>query len=147
MGRDRPAASIDRQSSFAERLSTDFDAWLLRNTVWSFIEADDQLRYLCDGRTIARDAAVLRERQQGDDAAYLGKIEAIEATLDWLARQRALELVAQACEACLEDSEQWASNTKFDDKHIEEAQVEARQWLREHTNEAVRVGALGVLDV
>lgn len=146
MGLDRPEASIERQSSFAERLSTDFDAWLLRNTVWSFIEADGQLRHLCDGRSIARDAAVLREQQQGDDAAYLGKIEAIEATLDWLARQRALELVAQACEACLEDSETWASNTKFDDNHVEEAQVEAHQWLREHTNEAARVGALGGLE-
>jgi len=146
MGIDRPAASIDRQSSFGERLSTDFDAWLLRNMVWSFIEADDQLAYLCDGRSIVSSAAGLRKRQQGDDVAYLGKIEAIEATLDWLARQRALELVAQACAACLEDSEQWASNTKFDDKYVEEAQVEARQWLREHTNEAARVGALGALE-
>ena len=146
MERDRPAASIDRQSSFAERLSTDFDAWLLRNTVWSFIEADDQLRRLCDGRSIVGEAAALRKRQQGDDVAYLGKIEAIEATLDWLARQRALELVAQACAACLEDSEQWAANTKFDDKYVEEAQVEARQWLQEHTNEAARVGALGALE-
>ena len=118
MGVERPAASIDRQSSFAERLSTDFDAWLLRNMVWSFIEADDQLRYLCDGRSIVSEAAALRERQQGDDVAYLGKIEAIEATLDWLARERALERVAQACAACLGDSEQWASNTNFDDKHI-----------------------------
>lgn len=146
MGFERPAASIDRQSSFGERLSTDFDAWLLRNMVWSFIEADDQLEYLCDGRSIVSNAAGLRKRQQGDGAAYLGKIEAIEATLDWLARQRALELVVQACKACLEDSEQWASNTKFDDKHVEEAQVEAHQWLREHTNEAARVGALGALE-
>ena len=146
MGLDRPAASIDRQSSFGERLSTDFDAWLLRNMVWSFIEADDQLAYLCDGRSIVSNAAGLRKRQQGDEVVYLGKIEAIEATLDWLARQRALELVAQACAACLEDSEQWASNTKFDDKYVEEAQVEARQWLREHTNEAARVGALGALE-
>ena len=146
MGFERPAASIDRQSSFGERLSTDFDAWLLRNMVWSFIEADDQLAYLCDGRSIVSNAAGLRKRQQGDEVVYLGKIEAIEATLDWLARQRALELVAQACAACLEDSEQWDSNTKFDDKYVEEAQVEARQWLREHTNEAARVGALGALE-
>jgi len=146
MGIDRPAASIDRQSSFGERLSTDFDAWLLRNMVWSFIEADDQLAYLCDGRSIVNNAAGLRKRQQGDEVVYLGKIEAIEATLDWLARQRALELVAQACAACLEDSEQWDSNTKFDDKYVEEAQVEARQWLQEHTNEAARVGALGALE-
>ena len=147
MGFERPAASIDRQSNFGERLSTDFDAWLLRNMVWSFIEADDQLEYLCDGRSIVSNAAGLRKRQQGDDVAYLGKIETIEAMLDWLARQRAIELVAQASLACIEDSEQWASNTKFDDKHVEEAQVEAHQWLREHTNEAGRVGALGVLDV
>lgn len=146
MGLDRPEASIDRQSSFAERLSTDFEAWLLRNMVWSFIEADDQLRWLCDGRSIVSEAAALRERQQGDDVAYLGKIDAIEATLDWLARERALERVAQACAACLEDSEQWVSNTDIDDTHVDEAQAEAGQWLRTHTNEAARVDALGALE-
>ena len=74
MGLDRPAASIDRQSSLGERLSTDFDAWLLRNMVWSFIEADDQLEYLCDGRSIVSNAVGLRKRQQGDEVAYLGAL-------------------------------------------------------------------------
>ena len=137
---------IDRQLNFAKQMATDFDAWLLRNIVWSVIETDEQLRHLCDSRRAAREAATLREQQLGEEAAYLGKVEGIEMTLDWFARQRALELVALACAECLTDGEQWASNTHFDDDHLEAAQGEARQWLREHTNEAVRVGVLGVLE-
>jgi len=146
MGLDRPATSIDRQSSFAKQMATDFEAWLLRNIVWSMIETDDQLRYLCDGRSIASEAAAIRERRQGENVEYLGKIEAIEATLDWLAQERALELVALACAECLADGDQWASNARFDDEHVEAAQTEARQWLHEHTEEAIRVGVAGVLD-
>lgn len=127
MGLERPAASIDRQSGFAKELSTDFDSWLLRNIVWSVVEADAQLRKLCDCRSVASDAAGIREFQHGEDAAYLGKIEAIEMTLDRLARERAAELVALACAECLADGDQWASNTTFDDARVEEAQAEAKR--------------------
>jgi hypothetical protein len=147
MGLDRAAASSDRQQHFAKQMATDFEAWLLRNIVWSMIETDTQLECLCEGRRIASEAGALRERRQGEDVEYLGKIEGIEMALNWLAQERALELVALACAECLADGEQWASNARFNDEHVEAAQAEARQWLQEHTNEAVRVSVLGVLDV
>ena len=43
MGGERPASSIERQSSFAERMASDFDTTLLRNLVWLRIENDGQL--------------------------------------------------------------------------------------------------------
>ena len=147
MGVDRRESSGERQLRFAKQMATDFEAWLLRNIVSSVVETDDQLRYICYGQRIASEVAALRERQLGDEAAYLGKVEGIEMTLDWLARQRAQELVAIACAECLVDGEQWASNTHFNDDHLEAAQSEARQWLQEHTKEAIRVGVAGVLDV
>ena len=128
-------------------MGTDFEAWLLRNIVWSDIETDAQPECLCEGRSITSEAAALRERRQGEDVEYLGKIEGIEMALDWLAQERALELVALAYAECLADSEQWASNARFDDEHVEAAQAEARQWLLEHTKEAMRVGVAGVLDI
>lgn len=143
---DRPEASIVRQSSFVKQMAMDFDTELLYDLVWLLIEDDGQLALLCDGRSVANDAATLRKRQQGEDAEYLGKVEAIEATLDWLARQRALELVAQACAECLTDGEAWASNTASDTVDVDAAQAEARRWLQYHPNEAVRVDALGALN-
>jgi len=121
MGPDRAAASSDRQQQFAKQMATDFKAWLLRNIVWSVIETDAQLECLCDGRAIAGEAAAIRERRQGEDVEYLGKIEGIEMALDWLAQERAMELVALACAECLADGEQWASNARFDDEHVEAA--------------------------
>jgi hypothetical protein len=137
---------IDRQLNFAKQMATDFDAWLLRNIVWSVIETDEQLRHLCDSRRAAREAATLREQQQGEDVEYIGKVEAIEMTLDQVTQKRALELVAVACAECLANAEEWASNRAFDDEHVEEAQAEARQWLREHPKDAARVGVLGILE-
>ena len=147
MGHDRAAASVDCQQHYAKEMATDFEAWLLRNIVWSVIETDAQLECLCEGRSIASEAAAHRERRQGEDVEYLGKIEGIEVTLDWLAQERALELVALACAECLADGKQWASNARSDDEHVEAAQAEARQWLQVHTKEAIRVGVAGVLDV
>jgi len=146
MGVERPDSSVKRQSSFAEEMATDFDTTLLRNLVWLCIENDGQLTCICDGRAVVSEAATLRKHNQGEDVAYLAQLEEIEATLDWLARQRALELVAQACADCLTDGEAWASNADPDEERVDEAQTEARQWLQHHTNEAVRVGALGALD-
>jgi len=146
MDSDRSDSSVDRQSSFAERMASDFDTTLLRNLAWLCIENDGQLSRICDGRAVVSEAANLRQHNQGEDVEHLGRLEAIEATLDWLARQRALELVAQACADCLTDGEAWASNTDPDDGRVGAAQAEARRWLKHHTNEAVRVGALEALD-
>ena len=68
MGHDRAAASVDCQQLYAKEMATDFEAWLLRNIVWSVIETDAQLECLCEGRRIASEAATLRERRQGEDA-------------------------------------------------------------------------------
>jgi hypothetical protein len=127
-------------------MSGNFEAWLLRNIVCSVVETDDQLSHLCDSWRAAGEAATVRGQQQGEDVEYLGKLEAIEMTLDQVAQKRALELVAVACAECLVNAEQWASNRAFDAEHVEEAQAEARQWLREHPKDAARVGVLGILE-
>ncbi|WP_262174667.1 hypothetical protein [Haloarcula laminariae] len=128
MDSDRSDSSVDRQSSFAERMASDFDTTLLRNLAWLCIENDGQLSRICDGRAVISEAANLRQHNQGEDIEYLAQLEEIEATLDWLARQRALELVAQACADCLTDGEAWESNTDPDEERIDAAQAEARRW-------------------
>ena len=146
MRADRPEESIDRQLDFETQMSGNFEAWLLRNIVCSVVETDDQLSHLCDSWRAAGEAATVRGQQQGEDVEYIGKVEAIEMTLDQVTQKRALELVAVACARCLANPEQWASNRTFDDDHVEAAQAEARQWLRDHPKDAARVGVLGVLE-
>ncbi|GAA3882771.1 hypothetical protein [Haloarcula argentinensis] len=140
----RPVASKRQQSDFSERFAEDFDTAPLHNTVWTEIDEDAQLARFCDGAAAAEAAAEHREDRQGYDA-LAEKADKGWGRLRKAARERALEVVAEACATVIQDGDQWVNEGHWEQEVIDAAKREARDWLQCHTNEADRVGVLEVL--
>ena len=140
----RPRASEIRQQEFAE-MSQEFEAVPLSNTVYDDILDDDQLTQLCDAAAEASLASDLRERSHGEDSESVEKVNEAWGYLDYVARQRALELVAEACARVIRDGEQWSTSDHWDNDAIDNAQQEAREWLEYHMNETERANVAEVL--
>jgi hypothetical protein len=134
----RPRASEIRQQEFAE-MSQEFEAAPLSNTVSEAILDDDQLTQLCDAAAETSIASDLRERSHGEESESAEKLHEAWGYLDYVARQRALEVVAESCEMVIQDGDHWD-----DDDAIDTAQQEAREWMRAHTNETERANVAGV---
>lgn len=130
------------QREFAESFATDFDAAPVHNHVWETVDADDQLAALCDAAAAADAAGDLREDCLGEDVEHAEKVEEAADRLHWVARQRALEVVAEACATVINDAGQWVADGIRTAEEMEDATFEAREWLQLHTNEAARVGVL-----
>jgi hypothetical protein len=143
---DRPVASTRRQREFADGMASDFEYVPVHNTVHDEILDDDQLAWLCDAAATVSIASDLRERSYGEDGKYVENLEEIWGRLDYIARQRALEVVAEACATVIQDGEQWAEDGHWDAETIHKAQDEARQWMRWHTNETNRANVEEVSD-
>ncbi|MBX0325780.1 hypothetical protein EGH21_22440 [Halomicroarcula sp. F13] len=141
----RSPASKQMQSDFAERFADEFDEAPLHNKVWDDLGEDDQLARLCDAAAMADAAADLRVSYLGEDVDHLEPIEEAEGTLGWVARQRAVEAVAEVCATLIQDGDQWVEEGHWEQTTIDGAKQEAREWLQTHTTEAERVGALEVL--
>lgn len=139
----RSVGSTRRQGGYAEQFADDFDAPLLHNKVWDDVDEDDQLARLCDAAEAADAAGDLRESYQGEDAELVEKIDEANGLLGWVARQRALEKVAEICAEVIEDGDEWTDAWSQSD--VDDAKHEAREWLQTHTAEADRVGVLEVL--
>jgi hypothetical protein len=140
----RPRASERRQKEFAE-MSQEFEVAPLSNTVSEAILADDQLTQLCDAAAEASIASDLRERSHGEESESAEKLQDAWGYLDYVARQRALEVVAESCASVIQGGEQWIEADQWDAATIYEAQDEARKWMSEHTNETERANVAEVL--
>lgn len=139
----RPTASKRKQRHYAEQFGRDFDATLLHNKVWDDVDEDDQLARLCDAAASADAAGDLRESYQGDGAELVEKVDEAQGLLGWVARQRALEAVAEICAEVIDEGDGWTDVWSQSD--VDDAKDEARDWLQAHTAEAERVGVLEVV--
>jgi hypothetical protein len=142
----RPPASISDQRDYAETLASEFEAAPLHNKVWDDLDEDVELARHCDAAAMAALAADRREQTLGEDADYVANVRAAEAKLEWVARQRAVEAVAEVCAELLADADQWVEEGHWSADRVAEAKAEASKWLSEHTNEAARVDVLDVLE-
>ena len=134
----RSPVSTRMQSSFERRFAEDFDEAPLHNKVWDDIGEDEALARFCDAAAAAEAAADHRDH---DDE--LGEAaDNCEGTFRWAARQRALEVVAEACATVITDGDQWADEGHWEQQTVNAAKREAREWLQAHTNEADRAGVL-----
>jgi hypothetical protein len=140
----RPRASEIRQKEFAE-MAQDFEAGPLHNTVYDEIIDDDQLAQFCDAAAEAKNARHSRESAVGENGIYVEDLNEAWGTIAYIARQRALEVVAEACARVIQDGEQWIEADQWDATKIREAQEEAREWMKWHTNETERANVAGVL--
>jgi hypothetical protein len=141
----RPVASTRRQGEFAD-MADDFEAIPLRNTISDAIINDDQLVQFCDAAAEAKNARHSREAAVGEDGTHVEYLNETWGRLVYVARQRALEVVAEACATVIQDEKQWGDDGHWDDETIHEAQDEARQWMRWHTNETNRANVEEVSD-
>ena len=140
----RSVSSTRQQGDFASRFAEDFDADVLANKVHDDLGADDQLARLCDAASAADAAGDLRESYHGEDAEYVEEVEEAWGTLSHVARERALEVVAEACATVIDEGDEWAEAGHWEAEAIREAKHEAREWLQMHTNEAARAGVMEV---
>jgi hypothetical protein len=141
----RRSVSSKRMQSDFDRFANDFEAVPLHNKVFEDIGEDDQLARLCDAAAAADAARDLRISYHGEDVDFAEKIKDAEGQLRWVARQRALEVVAEACATVITDGDQWVDEGHWEQTTIDGAKHEAREWLQTHTNEADRVGVLGAV--
>lgn len=135
------------QSDFARRFASDFDVNPLHNFMWDYIGGDDQLAWLCDAADAADTAGDVRENHHGEDAELVEDVEKAWGKLHHVARERALEAVAESCATVIEDGDQWVEEGHWEQATIDAAKAEARDWLRHHSNEAERADVMGVLEV
>lgn len=140
----RSVSSTRKQKDFASRLSEDFEAAAIQNAVHDDLGEDDQLARLCDAAAAADAAGDLRESYHGEGADGVGEIEEAWGKISHVARQRALEVVAEACARIIDEGDEWVADGHWETDAIAEAKYEARTWLQHHTNEAARVGVLEV---
>lgn len=141
---DRPVASTRQQREFAE-MADEFEAVPLHNTVYDEIIDDTQLAQYCDAAAEANNARRSREEAVGEDGEYVEYLNETWGRLAYVARQRALEIVAESCARVIQDGEQWIEADQWDAATIREAQDEAREWMEWHTNETERANVAGVL--
>ena len=140
----RSVSSTRKQKSFASGFAEDFEAAAIQNAVHDDLGEDDQLARLCDAAAAADAAGELRESYHGEGADGVEEIEEAWGKLSHVARQRALEVVAEACARIIDEGDEWAADGHWEADAIAEAKYEARTWLQHHTNEAARVGVLEV---
>lgn len=143
MSRHHPAAR-EMLNDFAERMASDFEETLLHNVVYDRVPEDGQLQQLCEAAARAEQAATTRRNVLGEDVDFADNIDRAEGRLQWTARQRAIESVAEACAVVIREAEDW--DDAWDERTIDGARREATDWLRHHTNEGERAGVLGALD-
>ena len=101
----RSVSSTRKQKDFASRLSGDFEAAAIQNAVHDDLGEDDQLARLCDAVAAADAAGELRESYHGEGADGVEEIEEAWGKLSHVARQRALEVVAEACARLLDEGD------------------------------------------
>jgi hypothetical protein len=140
--RQRTPGSQQRQREFARELADDFAEPPLSNTVHDDLIEDLQLSLLCDATKAADDARDRRSNYHGEDAAFVDDLDEGWGKLAFVSRQRALEVVAEACKTVVQEGDQWVNETPIATAEIREAQQEAREWMRSHTTEMERVGWL-----
>lgn len=128
-----------QQSEYARNMATDFDAEILENAVYENVGEDRELAQLCDAATSTKGAREQRETAHGSSAALVSDIEEAWGKLSYIARERAREVVAEACVTVLEDGEAWVSEGHCEKESMDAAQKEAREWLRTNTNVANRL--------
>lgn len=142
MNSDRPGRSIRRQSEMASNMASDFDAEVVSDLVLEEIGDDRQLALILDTCVSSKQAHARRGAEMGDDAEFVDDVKDMHGRLSYIARQRALEVVAEACATVIHEADEWVDKERVSDTAAREARDEAREWLRHHTNEAVRVDVL-----
>lgn len=140
----RPRASERRQKEFAD-MADDFEAVPLHNTVYDKIIDDKQLADCCDAAAEAKNARQSRECQYGENESHVEYLNETWGRLVYVARQRALEVVAEACATVIRDGDQWTENDQWNAATIQHAQQESREWLNAHSNETERAQVWEVL--
>jgi hypothetical protein len=129
---ERRVASIRRQREFADDMGRDFEALPLSNTVHDAIIDDDQLAQLCDAAIEASIASDRRECIHGEDGSGVENLTEAWGRIAYVARQRALEVVAEACARVIQDGEQWIENDQWNAETVQHAQQEAQEWMSAH---------------
>lgn len=131
-------------NDFGERMASDFETTLLHNVVYDRVPEDEQLQQLCEATARAEQAAETRRNTLGEDVDFAENIDRAEGRLRWTARQRAIEAVAEACAVVIREADDW--DDAWRQGEIDDAQHEAADWLRHHSNEGDRTGVLGALE-
>jgi len=132
----RPNGGLEMQRDFADRFPTDFETTILADCIHDGLRADVELAQLCDAAALADEAADVRAEHSAE------AVKQPWGKLRHEARQRALEVVALNCQVVIEQADRWDHGAEA----VDAAQAEARDWLRHHTNEAERAGAMGALE-
>lgn len=139
---DRPNGAVQRQRQFADALPNDFETTVLADHIHEDLRNDEQLARLCDASAAADNAVDAREIDDNVEE----DIRMAWGKLDHLARQRALEVIAESCALVLTDGDEWVGAGHRKRDAVDEAQQEAAEWLRTHTTEASRVDVMDALD-
>lgn len=144
MSRHRTRKSKSKQSEFVSSMADDFEATALHNNVYDSLNGDDELAQLCDAAAAADTASNCRDETVGGAHDHTQACEEAWGHLSHVARERALEVVAECCATVINDGDEWVGEGHWDAEEIADAKHEAREWLQTHTNVAERVGALEV---
>lgn len=123
-------------------MASDFEQEPLHNKVHDNIGEDEQLAQFCDAAMNADTASDLRERYHGENAEFIEDTREAWGKLSYVARQRAMEVVAETCATLIREGDQWVEDGHWTAQEIEDAQDEAYIWLQSHTNQASRAGVL-----
>lgn len=124
------------------KMASDFDAAPLHNKVAEDVGEDVQLSTILDAWSRAEEAADVRIDDIGEEADRREDIEMSAGVLSHVARDRALEVVAESCVVVIQDAAKWVEQGHVDNEKAESAVEEARRWLQFNTNAAARVDAL-----
>lgn len=136
----RAPASKKLQSSLESEMAEQFDTTPLHNSVYDAVAQDAGLERVCDAYAAIAEASNTREKTIGLDEHVKTMADASVTHTD-IARERALEVVADACLTLLQDGDQWAAEGHWTESEISDARYEARTWLQAHLDVAERIDA------
>jgi len=133
-----------RQEELVRELAYPFDAAALHNRAGDALGQDDQLWQLLEAWAETEQALAAREDAMGwtADGSRCGDLDDAVGTIDEVVRDRAREVVADACVEVIEHGDEWAADGHLDEAAIADAVHEAREWLQTNHEVAERVGSL-----
>ena len=134
----------NRQKKLVRELAYPFDAAPLHNRAAEALGQDDQLWQLLEAWAEAEQALEVRDNAMGytTDGSRCGDLDDAASTINEVVRDRALEVVADACVEVIEHGDEWAADGHWDEATIADAVHEAREWLQTNHEVAERVGSL-----
>lgn len=138
----RPPRATKYQSRLETELASEFDATILHNKVCEDIVEDDELAQHCDALAATEQARDKRDAEHGHNDNFAESIDDVCGQFETIAQERAREVAAEACATVLRDGDQWADEGHWEQGKVDEAKLEATEWLTTNTNISSRLGLL-----